>query len=75
MIFIVYTKKGGIMPKKYKLELSQVELDILQDIVFEFCDGLNDELINTRYKNDNWKSWIKFNEDLQSEIENLEGEV
>ena len=63
------------MAKKYKLELSQAELDILQDIVFEFCDSLDDELLNTRYKNDNWKSWIKFNEDLQSEIENLEGEV
>jgi len=61
--------------KKYKLELSQTELDILQDIVFEFCDSLDDELLNTRYKNDNWKSWIKFNEDLQSEIRNLEGEV
>ena len=63
------------MPKKYKLELSQTELDILKDIVFEFCDSLDDELLNTRYKNDNWKSWVKFNEDLQSEIENLEGEM
>ena len=63
------------MSTKYNLHLSQKELETLQDIVFEFCDSLDDELLNTRYKNDNWKSWIKFNEDLQSEIENLEGEV
>jgi hypothetical protein len=53
--------------------LSQKELETLQDIVFEFCDGLNDEIINTRYINDDWKSWLKFNEDLQNQIKEVEG--